>query len=238
VLTLALGGSWRDGVFTGFLIALSSTAIVLKLLRDQGETSSVRGRLSVAVLIAQDLGVVGMVLVVPLLGPGGEGESGTGSLVGAVLTAVAATVLLVARRVVRAVLDVVARTCSPKVFLLTIVAVCFGTAYLIALAGASVSLRAFLAGLVVSASRASTHALADVLPAAAASQGERQAGRRDLTNTLEDRLRTNIDGVRTLLLDVTLPTASAWWSVSLLVAGLGLQTLANVIQAMGPAVGS
>jgi monovalent cation:H+ antiporter-2, CPA2 family len=165
-LTLALGGSWRDGVFTGFLIALSSTAIVLKLLGDRRETSSVRGRLSVAVLIAQDLGVVGMVLVVPLLGPGGEDGTGAGSLVRAVLTAVAVVVavLLVARRVMPAVLDVVARTCSPEVFLLTVVAVCFGTAYLTALAGVSVSLGAFLAGLVVSESRASTHALAEVLP--------------------------------------------------------------------------
>ncbi len=59
-----------------------------------------------------------------------------------------------------------------------------------------------------------------------------------LTNTLWDRLRTNIDGVRTLLLDVTRPTASTWWSISLLVAGLGLQTLANVIHVMSPAVGS
>lgn len=167
LLTLALGGDWRDGVFTGFLISLSSTAIVLKLLGDRGETSTVRGRLSVAVLISQDLAVVGMVLVVPLLGPGGgEGGSGLGSLVRAVSTAVGVVVavLLVARRVMPPLLDVVARTCLPEVFLLAVVAVCFGTAYLTALAGVSVSLGAFLAGLVVSESRASTHVLAEVLP--------------------------------------------------------------------------
>ncbi len=167
LLTLALGGDWRDGVLTGFLISLSSTAIVLTLLRDRRETSTVRGRLSVAVLISQDLAVVGMVLVVPLLGPGaGEGDSGWGSLVRAVLTAVVvvAAVLLVARRVMPPLLDMVARTCVPEVFLLAVVAVCFGTAYLTALAGVSVSLGAFLAGLVVSESRASTHVLAEVLP--------------------------------------------------------------------------
>jgi CPA2 family monovalent cation:H+ antiporter-2 len=166
-LTLAVGGGWRDGLFTGFLLALSSTAIVLKLLGERRETSAVRGRLALAVLIAQDLAVVAMVLVVPLLGPTAEGEgSGGGALLWAVLTAVAVVVavLVLARRVMPALLDVVARTCSPEVFLLAIVGVCFGTAYLTALAGVSVSLGAFLAGLVVSESRTSTQALAEVLP--------------------------------------------------------------------------
>ncbi|SEM07829.1 Kef-type potassium/proton antiporter, CPA2 family [Blastococcus sp. DSM 46786] len=166
-VTLALGGGWRDGLFTGFLLALSSTAIVLKLLGERRENSAVRGRLALAVLIAQDLAVVAMVLVVPLLGPTAEGGgSGGGALLWAVLTAVGVivAVLVLARRVMPTVLDVVARTCSPEVFLLAIVAVCFGTAYLTALAGVSVSLGAFLAGLVVSESRASTQALAEVLP--------------------------------------------------------------------------
>ncbi len=96
--------------------------------------------------MAQDLGVVGMVLVVPMLGPSGEGGSGPGSLPQVILTAVevavVVAVLVVARRVTPAVLDVVARTCSPQVFLLTVVAVCLGTAYLTALAGVSESLGA------------------------------------------------------------------------------------------------
>ncbi|WP_166533240.1 cation:proton antiporter [Blastococcus xanthinilyticus] len=166
-LTLVAGGGWQDGLFTGFLLALSSTAIVLKLLGERRETGGVRGRLALAVLIAQDLAVVAMVLVVPLLGAGADGEgSGGGSLLWALLTAVAVivVVLFVARRVMPTVLDVVARTCSPEVFLLAIVAVCFGTAYLTALAGVSVSLGAFLAGLVVSESRASTQAFAEVMP--------------------------------------------------------------------------
>jgi hypothetical protein len=91
---------------------------------------------------------------------------------------------------------------------------------------------------VVSESRASTHALAEVLPLQQRARGSAKQVAETLTNTLGDHLRTNIDGVRTLLLDVTRPTASAWWSISLLVAGLGLQTLANVIQVMSPAVRS
>ncbi len=173
-LTGLAGGGIRDGVFTGFLLALSSTAIVLTILGARGEQSTSRGRLALALLIAQDLAVVAMVLVVPLLGEGpgtmGSPEEQTQAGATALLTAVGTAalvvlvVIVVARRVMPLVLDRVARLCSPPVFLLSIVAICFGTAYLTSLAGVSVSLGAFLAGLVVSESRSSTQALAEILP--------------------------------------------------------------------------
>ena len=166
VAVLALAGvDWRTGLFTGFLVALSSTAIVLKLLGDAGETSTTRGQLALAVLIFQDLAVVLMVLVVPLLGVSAQG-SGAGPLLLALAKAagIIALVLVLARRVMPPLLEQVARVCSPEVFLLAIVAICIGTAYLTALAGVSVSLGAFLAGLVVSESRQSSHALGEVLP--------------------------------------------------------------------------
>jgi CPA2 family monovalent cation:H+ antiporter-2 len=163
-LAAATGSGWRAGLFTGFLIALSSTAIVIKVLSDAHAMATVRGRLALAVLILQDLAVVAMVLVVPLLGDSDDtGLLGVARALGmAVLVVVA--VLLVARRVMPKVLERVAATCSPEVFLLTVMAICFGTAYLTALTGISVSLGAFLAGLVVSESRHSTHALSEVLP--------------------------------------------------------------------------
>ncbi|MFC5382635.1 cation:proton antiporter [Aquipuribacter nitratireducens] len=166
-ICLALGVGWRDAVFTGFLVSLSSTAIVLKLLGDARETTTTRGRLAVALLVFQDLAVVAMVLLVPLLGAGAGGEdSSGGDLALALLTAVGivALVLVVARRVLPPLLERVARTCSPEVFLLTVLAICFGTATLTALAGVSVSLGAFLAGLVVSESRLSSQALGEILP--------------------------------------------------------------------------
>ncbi|WP_298753701.1 cation:proton antiporter, partial [uncultured Nocardioides sp.] len=163
-VTVALGRDWKVGLFTGFLLALSSTAIVLKLLADTGGTSSTRGQLALATLVFQDLAVVAMVLVVPLLGT--EAEGGVGALLEAlgIAVAVVGVVLVVARRVMPKVLERVAALCSPEVFLLAVVAICFGTAYLTALAGVSVSLGAFLAGLVVSESRHSTHALSEILP--------------------------------------------------------------------------
>jgi monovalent cation:H+ antiporter-2, CPA2 family len=158
-----LGVPWQAGLFTGFLVALSSTAIVLKLLADRGESNSTFGQVSLGLLIFQDLAIIVMVLLVPMLA--GRGGS-AGALWGALgrAGAIIAIVLLVARRVMPPLLERVARTCSPELFLLTVVSICFGTAWLTSLAGVSVSLGAFLAGLVVSESKFSQHAFAEIMP--------------------------------------------------------------------------
>ncbi len=163
-LAAIAGRDWRIGLFTGFLVALSSTAIVLTVLADRRQTNTVRGRLALSVLVLQDLAVVAMVVLVPLLAADAEG--GPGPLLRAVATAggIVAVILVVARRLMPVLLARVAALCSPEVFLLAVVAICFGTAYLTALAGVSVSLGAFLAGLVVSESRHSTQALSEILP--------------------------------------------------------------------------
>lgn len=163
LLLLLFGVDWRAALFTGCLISLSSTAIVLKLLSDRGETNTEPGQIALGLLIFQDLAVVLMVLVVPMLG--GEGET-MGSLGLTLLTAagVVAGVLLLARRVMPLLLEAVARTCSQEIFLLTLIAVCFGTAYLTSLVGVSLSLGAFLAGLLVSESRYDQQAMGEVLP--------------------------------------------------------------------------
>lgn len=160
----AFGVDWRVGLFTGFLVALSSTAIVLKLLGDKGETNSEHGQLSLGLLIFQDLAIIVMVLLVPVLS-GADGASGLAILFALFKAgAIIAVVLLFARRLMPKVLEMVARTCSPELFLLTVIAICFGTAYLTSLAGVSLSLGAFLAGLLVSESRFSEHALSEILP--------------------------------------------------------------------------
>jgi CPA2 family monovalent cation:H+ antiporter-2 len=161
---LALFGvGWRVGLFTGFLVALSSTAIVLKLLGDRGETNEKQGQVGLGLLIFQDLAIIVMVLLVPMLsGSGGSALGIVWALVKAGL--IIAAVLVFARRLMPKLLETVARTCSPELFLLTVIAICFGTAYLTSLAGVSLSLGAFLAGLLVSESRFSEHALSEVMP--------------------------------------------------------------------------
>ena len=160
---LPFGVDWRTGLFTGFLVSLSSTVIVLKLLGDRGESNTTFGQVNLGLLIFQDLAIVVMVLLVPML-------SGTGGSPLAIIwalgkaLAIILAVLLVARRLMPPLLERVARTCSPELFLLTVIAICFGTAWLTSVAGVSLSLGAFLAGLLVSESRFSHHAFGEIMP--------------------------------------------------------------------------
>ncbi len=163
VATVALGVPVRSAIYTGMLVALSSTALVLALLSDRGETTEEHGNASVGLLLFQDLAIIPMVLLVPALGTSG-GSAGEIVAALAIAAAIIAAVLVFARRLMPPMLEVVARTCSPEIFLITVIAICFGTAYLTSLAGVSVSLGAFLAGLVVHESRFGQHALSEILP--------------------------------------------------------------------------
>ena len=158
-----LGIDWRMGVYTGALIALSSTAIVLKVLGDRGDLGTPKGQLSLGILIFQDLAIVALVLVLPLLAGGGASplELARGLGLAALIVTL---VVIVARQVMPLILERVARTCSQEIFLLTILAICLGTAWITSLAGVSLSLGAFLAGLMVSESRFSHQAFAEILP--------------------------------------------------------------------------
>ncbi len=160
---LLLGVATRPAIYTGLLVALSSTALVLGLLADRGETSEEQGNASVGLLLFQDLAIIPMVLLVPALGAAGGSVSEIAGALG-IAVAIIAAVLIFARRLMPPVLELVARTCSPEIFLITVIAICFGTAYLTSLAGVSVSLGAFLAGLVVHESRFGQHALSEIMP--------------------------------------------------------------------------
>lgn len=107
----AAGVESDAALFTGLLVSLSSTAIVLKVLGDRGEIGSGHGRLSVSVLLFQDLAVVAMVLLVPVLGHSGDSAGAIGVAL-ATAVALVALILLLSRRVVPPVLERVARTCS------------------------------------------------------------------------------------------------------------------------------
>ncbi|MEP1306837.1 MAG: cation:proton antiporter [Balneola sp.] len=160
---LLLNIDWKIGIYTGFLVALSSTAIILGLLSEQNKTDTPTGRLSLAVLIFQDFAIIAMVLLIPLL----SGESG--STVDILLVLGKAVLLIIgiivlARKIVPWILEKVAQTRRQELFLLTVMAICFGTAALTNLADVSLALGAFLAGLVVSESHYSDHALSEILP--------------------------------------------------------------------------
>ncbi|NIR44247.1 MAG: sodium:proton exchanger [Gemmatimonadetes bacterium] len=160
---VVLGVDWRAAVFTASLVALSSTAIVLKLLSDRGITDTPAGQITLGVLIFQDLMVVPLVLFMPILGAAGGSAVDIGlALLESIL--IVTLVLVLARRTVPWLLDRVADARSPELFLLTVVVICFGIAWLTNLGGVSLALGAFLAGLVVSGSRFREHAVGEIIP--------------------------------------------------------------------------
>jgi CPA2 family monovalent cation:H+ antiporter-2 len=159
-----IGLSWREGVFWGFLFALSSTAIVLKTLTERGDSDSIHGRATIGILICQDLAVVPMMLLMPILA--GKSEGGglailltLGKSVLVVLLVIAASWYLIPK-----LLGYIVRSRSRELFLLTIIVSCLGIAWLTSLGGLSLALGAFIAGLVISESEYSHQAIAEVLP--------------------------------------------------------------------------
>ncbi len=161
----AAGSSAGVSVFFGFIVALSSTAIVLRTLAERSELDAPHGRFIVGTLLFQDLCVVPMMLVVPLLAADIEGGA-SGPIVIALGKAAAVVVatVVIARVLVPRLLTWVDASRSREVFLLAIVALCIGTAYLTALAGLSLALGAFLGGMVVADTEYGHRAMSDILP--------------------------------------------------------------------------
>lgn len=163
-IMLSLGVPPGVGVFYGFLVTMSSTAIVLRIYNDRGETNSIQGRLASGTLLFQDLCIVPMMLLVPFLA-----QSAQGSLLGvgwAILKSLLALVLIVwtARKLLPRLLHQVALVRNREVFILFVVLICLGTAWLSSVSGLSLALGALIAGLVISESELSHQVVADVLP--------------------------------------------------------------------------
>jgi len=167
MVTLALAYPFRvsfnASLFAGFLMALSSTAIVLKMLMEQGEMDAPHGRMMLGILILQDLCVVPFMLLTPLL----SGEAIDVTLIGWTLLkamAIVAMILLGARWVVPKILHQVMRTKSRELFIIIVILACLGTALLTSRFGLSLALGAFLAGLIISDSEYAYEATAVILP--------------------------------------------------------------------------
>ena len=164
VIAWRAGYSIASAVFFGFLLALSSTAIVLKLLQDRAEIVSPHGRTSLSVLIYQDIIIVPMILVTPLLA-GGKGNLGVEMLSLAAKLVVVVLLLIAGYKwVVPFVLHQAAHTRSRELFILTVMVLCFGVAWVTHSLGLSLALGAFMAGLIISESPYSHHAIGYILP--------------------------------------------------------------------------
>ncbi len=144
-----LGYGWQSGFALGGMLAMSSTAIVSKMLAERMELATPHGRDVMGILLFQDLAVVAFLIVIPSLGKtGGEVASELGVAV-LKAAAVLAVILFAGQAPMRAWFHVVARQKSPELFMLNLLLVTLGLAALTELAGLSLALGAFLAGMLI-----------------------------------------------------------------------------------------
>jgi CPA2 family monovalent cation:H+ antiporter-2 len=163
-IAYGLGRSIRQAIFFGFLFALSSTAIVLKTYIDRAEVDAPHGRAAVGILLFQDLSIVPMMLMIPILS--GRNVSSTSQIITTFVTALVAIaiIILATRKIVPYLLHHIVRLRSPEVFIISVVLICLGTSVLIAQFGLSLALGAFIAGMVLSESEYNHQIIADILP--------------------------------------------------------------------------
>ncbi len=154
----------KQAVFYGMLVSLSSTAIVLKLFSDRNELDSPFGRISMVILIFQDLAIVPMLILLPVLG-GCAGISIMSFLLQlSIAFAAVALIILSARYLMPKILYHLARLRIREAFTVGVILLLLGTAYLTNLLGLSFAIGAFIAGLILSESDYSHQAAADILP--------------------------------------------------------------------------
>jgi len=142
--------TWQASIALSAALAMSSTAIVAKLLADRTELQSEHGKRVMGVLLFQDLAVVPLLILIPALGAPAA-DLAQALLVGAFKGAFIVTVLLIGgKRVMHAWLKIVAKKKSEELFVLNILLITLGLAWLTELAGLSLALGAFIAGMLIS----------------------------------------------------------------------------------------
>jgi len=163
LLARIFGQSWSFALFAGMLVSLSSTAIVLRLASERGELDTPASQTALGILVFQDLCIVPMMLVLPILA--GE-TTGAGELLRDLLSAAGfiAAALILSRHVMPRILQVVVATRQREVFILTIALFCLAAAWASSRIGLSLALGAFIAGIVISDSPYAHQALGEILP--------------------------------------------------------------------------
>ena len=158
-----LGFGWQEAAWFGALLSLSSTAVVLKSLSEQGVMGTLSSKVIVGMLIVQDLAVVPLIILLPELGNLGRGlsELGVATLRAALFIVV---MVVFGRRVLPWLMARVAAWNSRELFLISVVSIGLGVGYATYLFGLSFAFGAFVAGVVLSQSDYSHQALADVEP--------------------------------------------------------------------------
>jgi len=162
VLSMFTGNAWNQALFIGFLFSLSSTAIVMQLFQETNQIESFHGRVSLSILIFQDIAIVPLMLVLPWISGRPFRIIDVLNLLAGIL--VVAVVIVASRKFVPRLIHNVVHTRNRELFLLFIIVMCFVTAMITHSIGLSLALGAFLAGLVISESEFSLEAMSNILP--------------------------------------------------------------------------
>lgn len=154
----------RLGIVYGCMVTLSSTAIVLSILQQKAQTESPQGQVCLAVLIFQDLAIVPMVLIFPLLAGGLELDANSMLLAFGKGILVIGGILVFGKHLLPRLMFSVVRTRSSELMLMTTLGLCLAVALITSWVGLSLALGAFLAGLMMAESEYSLNTLESIMP--------------------------------------------------------------------------
>ena len=148
--SLFFGLDWRAGLALGGVLAMSSTAIVSKMLVERAELSTPHGQKIMGVLLFQDLAVVPLIIIIPALASSGQTIYVTLGIALLKAALVLAALLIFGQRLLRPWFHLVAMQKSSELFMLNVLLFTLGLAYITELAGLSMALGAFVAGMLIS----------------------------------------------------------------------------------------
>ena len=163
LLGLALGFNLPSSIFLGFLVSFSSTAIVMKIMQQKHLTHSMQGRVTLGILIFQDIAVIVVILITPLLG-GSKIELHTIPTLIATFIGLAILIFVGAKWFIPLALRDAAKTKNRDLFLLLTLFICMGTTFATSLIGIGPELGAFIAGLLISNTEYSHQTLGYIQP--------------------------------------------------------------------------
>lgn len=154
----------NQSIFLGFLLALSSTVIIMKLLSDRNELESPHGKISVSISLFQDLMIVPLFLILPILSSDKDINTLNALIKISIALGVTATLIITAKYFMPPIVHQIARLRMREAFTVGVILLILGTAYITHLAGLSFAIGAFIAGLILAESDYNHQILAEILP--------------------------------------------------------------------------
>lgn len=159
-----LGLSINAAIVTGLILALSSTAFVLQMLAEKKQLSSSHGRAAFSILLFQDLAAIPLIAILPLLGANGSFDEGINFSQIGIMIATIGGLVIGGRYLLQPILKIAARSGIPEIFTATALLVVIGAALLMQVAGMSMVLGAFIAGMMLADTEYRHELEADIAP--------------------------------------------------------------------------